>query len=84
MAKKNCKFRLPKAKVLKFNPNGKSIPVSAQRIADDEQRIMDDRLLISRYGHTWLTDDLPGFRGWILAKIKGGDEGAQKYAEKFL
>jgi hypothetical protein len=81
MAKKNYKIRLPKAKILQFTPTGKSIPVSAQTIADDKQRIADNRLLRARYGDNWPPEDL---RGWFLAKIKGGDEGVQKDAQRFL
>jgi hypothetical protein len=36
MIKKNYKFRLPQGKVLRFTPTGKSIPLSAQEIADDQ------------------------------------------------
>jgi hypothetical protein len=69
MAKKNYKFGLPQGKVLQFTPTGKSVPVPAQEIADDQ-------LLQAHYPHMFIE---PRLRGLFLAGIKGGDEGTQKY-----
>jgi len=66
------KAKIPTAKVLRFTPTGKSVPVPAQEIADDQ-------LLQAAFPHMIIDPEL---RGLHLATIKGGDEGAQKYLRR--
>jgi len=63
------KAKIPAAKVLRFTPTGKSVPVPAQEIADDQ-------LLKAEFPDISMD---PCLREYFLAQIKGGDEGRGKY-----